>query len=298
MYSFGVMEKPFFSIILPTFNRADFLHESVQSVCNQSFQNFEFIIVDDGSVDTTPKVVEEFNDVRIRYLYQTNKGVSSARNLGIHESEGHYICFIDDDDLYLDNHLSCLHSYIVKHQYPVKLISTNLFFSKNGELYKKKFEPYGKTDSFSILPYPSTVCVHSNIFESHFFDPDLTIREDHELFDRIRDDFGIKSLDEPTVIIQKHDENISGNTFKVRKGREKTTYHYIKDRKRIGFYELEQLHSSYLYLLIHYVRRREFTNSMQYLAKWILVLPFVFFRKRILKSYLRIAKKICKVNSA
>lgn len=90
---------PAVSVIIPTYNSAQFLGQAIQSVLDQSFKDFELLVVDDGSTDNTHQVVQSIVDARIRYLQQANAGVSGARNTGIAASHGAYIVFLDADDL-------------------------------------------------------------------------------------------------------------------------------------------------------------------------------------------------------
>ena len=86
------------SVIIPTYNRADLIGETIESVLKQTFDDFEIIIVDDGSTDATGEVVRKF-DGPIKYLYQDNRGRSCARNRGFEASSGDYVCFLDSDDV-------------------------------------------------------------------------------------------------------------------------------------------------------------------------------------------------------
>ncbi len=90
--------SPFFSIVIPTYNRAHLITRCVASLKSQIFTDFELVIVDDGSTDNTKELIEQIQDSSIRYFYQDNKGVCAARNLGIAHSSGKYICFLDSDD--------------------------------------------------------------------------------------------------------------------------------------------------------------------------------------------------------
>lgn len=90
---------PFFTIIIPSFNRAHVLLRAIQSVLEQSYDGFELIVVDDGSSDNTKEAVEGCSDDRLRYHYKTNGGVCTARNIGAALARGEYIVFLDSDDM-------------------------------------------------------------------------------------------------------------------------------------------------------------------------------------------------------
>lgn len=91
---------PKVSVIIPTYNRADFLPKTIASVLNQTFDDFELVVVDDGSTDNTRQVVERFRDRRIRYVFQHNQGTSGALNTGLEASTGQYIVWLGSDDTY------------------------------------------------------------------------------------------------------------------------------------------------------------------------------------------------------
>ena len=92
--------NPLISVIVPCYNQAQYLEECLQSVLDQTYQNWECIIVNDGSSDDTEEIANKWskNDERIKYIYKENEGLSSARNLGVKISLGEFIYFIDSDD--------------------------------------------------------------------------------------------------------------------------------------------------------------------------------------------------------
>lgn len=103
-------DTPTFSVIIPTHNRAHLLPRAIRSVLAQTLPDFELIIVDDGSTDETPAIVEEFDDPRIRYVRRSSaSGVSAARNCGIRQSRGEFVAFLDDDDEYAPCFLEKMH---------------------------------------------------------------------------------------------------------------------------------------------------------------------------------------------
>jgi glycosyltransferase involved in cell wall biosynthesis len=100
--------SPFFSVIIPVFNRARVLPGAIDSVLAQTDQDFEIIVVDDGSADNPAAVVEDFADPRIRYERKENGGGGSARNRGIDLARGRFVAFLDSDDVFLPHHLAAM----------------------------------------------------------------------------------------------------------------------------------------------------------------------------------------------
>jgi hypothetical protein len=94
------------SIILPTYNRAHLVADAIESVLNQSFTDFELLVIDDGSTDNTEQVVGSISDHRLKYIKQRNRGASAARNTGIQASISNFVAFLDSDDLWLPDKLS------------------------------------------------------------------------------------------------------------------------------------------------------------------------------------------------
>jgi len=115
-------EEVFFSIVMPVYNRAAFLTTSISSVLNQQYKNFELLCVNDGSTDDSKDVIEKFanQDGRVTIINQSNLGRCIARNTGIENAKGNWICFLDSDDVYFNNHLSVLHQLI--QQFPQQYI--------------------------------------------------------------------------------------------------------------------------------------------------------------------------------
>jgi glycosyltransferase involved in cell wall biosynthesis len=100
------------SVIIPAYNQSDYLGVTIQSVLDQTYQDIEILVIDDGSTDDTRKVANRFSDQRIKYIYQANKGLSGARNTGIRNSVGEYLTFLDSDDLFLPDKVNFLASFL------------------------------------------------------------------------------------------------------------------------------------------------------------------------------------------
>jgi GalNAc5-diNAcBac-PP-undecaprenol beta-1,3-glucosyltransferase len=126
--------SPFFSIIIPTYNRANLITATLRSVQTQAFDDFEVLVVDDGSKDNTAEVVRPFiADMRFRYLPKTNGERGAARNYGLEQAQGEYAIFLDSDDLFHPAHLATLHSAIIGMQPQPNFIATKYDFDRDGK---------------------------------------------------------------------------------------------------------------------------------------------------------------------
>lgn len=122
---------PFFSVIIPSYNKEKYIKRAVDSVLEQDFDNFELIVVDDGSTDTSVELVSHYDDPRLRLVGQENQGVGPARNTGITESIGKWVVFLDADDMWLVSHLSIIKKIIYTFE-DVGMVS-NLSVERNDD---------------------------------------------------------------------------------------------------------------------------------------------------------------------
>lgn len=107
------------SIILPTYNRAEFIGKALDSVFSQTYDQWELLIIDDGSTDDTVTVLEKYEDSRIQYYYQENQGVSAARNFGVSQCRGDYVALLDSDDEWLPDKLEKQLRYMQENGYEI-----------------------------------------------------------------------------------------------------------------------------------------------------------------------------------
>ncbi|WP_188112021.1 glycosyltransferase family 2 protein [Aquimarina sp. RZ0] len=105
---------PFFSVIIPLYNKECSVCKTLKSVLEQSYEDFEIVIINDGSTDNSEDIVLNFKDSRIKYFYRENSGVADARNLGIKKATGKFIAFLDADDYWYPNHLEVLFQLYLK----------------------------------------------------------------------------------------------------------------------------------------------------------------------------------------
>lgn len=132
---------PLISVIVPCYNQAQYLDECLQSVLDQTYQGWECIIVNDGSPDYTEEVAKEWvsKDSRFKYLYQENKGVSAARNFGIHHAKGEWILPLDCDDKIGNQYLE-LATGNFDNNYSIIYCKAEFFGDKNGDWQLKEFD--------------------------------------------------------------------------------------------------------------------------------------------------------------
>jgi glycosyltransferase involved in cell wall biosynthesis len=176
--------EPFFSIIIPVYNREKTILRAVNSVLSQSFSNFEIVIIDDASTDSTNNIVQEIADERISIITNSeNIERCNSRNKGILNSKGKYICFLDSDDYHLPSHLHALHEAIQKNNEEPGFYFTNAVNElEDGERQKRSCPNFEEHNSFEyILRYtinPQRWAVQKEVFLKHLFDPEVTIAED------------------------------------------------------------------------------------------------------------------------
>lgn len=212
---------PKVSVIIPTYNRAKFLPRAIQSVKDQSFRDFELIIVDDGSTDETPQVVQSVAG-DCRYIRKENGGSASARNAGIQESKGRYIAFLDSDDFWMPEKLA----------EQVKVLDAN---PKIGIVYARMPIINDKGETIGMKPAgvsgknfkellelwgdlpTSTVMTRRECFDkAGLFDTELTTMQDIDMWLRIARFYDLYEIEGKVLSYYcRHGDQITKNKMKV-----------------------------------------------------------------------------------
>ena len=209
----------FFSVIISVYNKSKTIQDTLQSALNQTFIDFEIIIIDDGSKDESASVIATFNDARINYFYQENAGVSVARNSGIEKSAGKVIAFLDADDYWCPNHLQVLHDLI--QQNPDAGIFASRYISKVAEnkFLKNHFlnlaENYGgivpdffHSSLINRIALTSAVAIPKTVLdENGVFNPEIFSVEDLDLWIRIALKYPVAITNTVTVEYNAMDNN-------------------------------------------------------------------------------------------
>ncbi|HSE87947.1 MAG TPA: glycosyltransferase [Candidatus Binatia bacterium] len=215
-------ETPKVSVVIATYNRASFLAETIDSVLQQRFQDYELIVVDDGSTDHTRSLVESYGS-RIRYLYQENRGPSAARNLGVRHARALWIAFQDSDDLSEPDHLETLYAYANEHPRCGMVFANGAYLG--GPKHKREtIVPSKKSRRLANegvrlidLFEKSVVRLQASLISKEAYhavgghDESLHICMDLDLSFRLLMNYPVAYLDHVVFLYRKHEGNIGQN---------------------------------------------------------------------------------------
>lgn len=183
--------NPYFSLIIPSYNRAHSIKKAINSILEQSFQDFEIIVIDDCSTDDTANVIDSMRHPKIHYFRnEVNQERCISRNRGIEKATGTYICFLDSDDYHLPNHFEILYNEIQKQHEPKGFFFTNSWNETSEGIRTERGCPvYSEIEPYTyFLHYtvnPQRWAVHKEVLGKHAFDPEIVICEDMDTSLRI-----------------------------------------------------------------------------------------------------------------
>jgi len=187
------IEKPLVSVIMPVYNSDNYIGQAIESVLSQDYPNFEFIIIDDGSTDKTREVIQRYTDSRIKYLHQENKGVSSARNMGIRHAHGRYIMPLDADDMMASASMTKHLEKFEKHPEAGLVYSDVLLIDESCNPLRVMTKPEYQ-DRKSLIRdlfraghpiVPFRLGIRRSVFEKiGFYDEHLLVGEDYDMMRR------------------------------------------------------------------------------------------------------------------
>jgi len=220
------------SVVLPTYNRADVLGQSVESVLGQTFEEFELIIVDDASTDSTDTVAKGFSDDRVRYVrHDQNRGAAAARNTGIREAKADIIAFQDSDDIWDERKLNKQVTTFEDSSKRVGVVYTGTLRESDNSwthIPGRSMEPHEKEGDIqkSLLRFnfvsTQAAAVHASCFDRvGVFDEELPALQDWELWIRMSEHYEFKYIDKPLVTAYLREDSISNDTDALVRARER-----------------------------------------------------------------------------
>lgn len=214
---------PAISVVIPAYNAASFVEQTLQSVFSQTFRDTEVIVVDDGSTDNTRAVLQKYSD-RIRYVYKENGGQSSARNAGIRIAGGEYIALLDHDDMWLENKLELQLREMNRSKTTGLVTCGSVSFVPSGDTGTEipRLNHLGREQLLSRLVLEncmgscSKTLIRSDCFRSlGMFDESLHMAEDWEMWFRIAGAYDIRSVELPLVRYRIHPGNRSSSSGEI-----------------------------------------------------------------------------------
>ena len=266
------------SITIPTYNRAHLLGRAIQSVLDQTYQDFEIIVVDDGSTDRAEEVVKSFDDERVRYIrHEVNKGCAAARNTGIKAARCEYIAFQDSDDEWLPDKLEKQMKVFEKVSPKVGVVYTGFWRIKND---KKTYIPSSKVSQKegdihktllkgNFVSPPAVVVKRECFKRAGMFDEELSPLEDWELWIRISKYYQFKFIDDPLVISYHQPDSISANQNAVFRARRLILEKHFEDIKE----NRQFLTSHYFSIGVALCSCGELGQGRGYLVKAVMAYP-------------------------
>ncbi|MYL66718.1 glycosyltransferase [Halorubrum distributum] len=225
------MSSPSLSVVMPTYDAADYIERSLESILHQSFDDFELIIVDDGSTDGTIDLIEKRDDERIRLVERENEsGITSALNRGINESHGKYIARHDADDWSAPERFDRQVTYLDTHS-DVALLGTGAHLvDEDGKRIAKRRvleDPeVGDLINHNEFIHGSVMMRRDPPTDLGGYDERFMTAEDYDLWLRLADQYSVANIDEPLYYFRQHDESIYGSNLKMLK-----LYHVLATRR-------------------------------------------------------------------
>lgn len=227
------IKTPLVTVIMPVYNAELYLKESIESILYQTYKNIELIIVNDGSIDNSEKVISTFKDSRIKLISRANKGVSASRNEAIEKSKGKYIAMQDADDISIDTRIDKQVRFLESHNqfglvgcnYHVieaddsRIILTTDVFTHPDDLML--------AEVFSNQFGQGCIMGRSNILKKHKYNENMKYAEDYDLWTRIVKVTKSSNLSEPLYKWRQHP--MSATSTNPKQMQEK--YYYVRDRE-------------------------------------------------------------------
>lgn len=229
--------KPIFSVVMPTYNCADYLDESIQSVINQTFKNWELVIVNDGSTDFTDSILDKYKaNNQIKIINQKNYGSAAARNRALEEVNGVYISLLDADDWLYSNALNDF--FVGFSNSDADLLYSDFFLvSQEGETIRRVTTTPPKSKPYLYWQFlfpqgnpilPSATSFRASIITSiGGFNPAYKVCQDREYWTRVIEKFSIAKLDTVTSAYRRRPHQATENKRLIQVGRDQSNLDFL-----------------------------------------------------------------------
>lgn len=239
-------DNPLVSVIMPAYNAAKHIAETIESVLIQNYRNFELIIVDDGSTDNTKDIIASFKDDKIKYFYKDNGGPSGSRNLAIKKAEGQYIMPLDADDMMTPDFISKHLAEFEKHPNADLVYCDVLLIDDNSTPIRTMNKPEYQDRRHLIRDLlraghpivPFRLGIRRSVFDRiGFYDENLLIAEDYDMMRRfVKAGLKAQHLSEPLHLRRMHADSLSGN-----QSAQKAKFHFGVIKRFIDTFTYDEL---------------------------------------------------------
>lgn len=237
------MSSPSLSVVMPTYNAAEYIERSLESILRQSFEDYELIIIDDGSTDGTIELIEKQEDDRIHLIQREDEnGITSALNRGIDETRGQYVARHDADDWSSPDRFDKQITYLESHP-DVALLGTGAYLvdedgqqiSRRRVLENPRVENLIEHNEFV---HGSVMMRQDALADLGGYDERFVTAEDYDLWLRLADAYSVANIDEPLYQLRQHDESIYGSNLETLK-----LYHVLATRRVVNGFD-DELYAS------------------------------------------------------
>jgi len=255
---------PFFSIIIPCYNRASIIERPLKSLSNQTFKDFEIIIIDDGSTDNSKEIIAPYLiNSQVNYYYQDNGGVCSARNYGAKKAKGEYLIFLDSDDEVEKNWLNDF--FMLKDEHFDMLFCSVQFVNQNGKItIIDCVQPSAKNKSKGIFYAGSWAMKSIVFFEIGMYDENMKYSENTDIrFKLIQRGFSMGFIKNPNFIY--YQNLIGGSKNELNKI---LSNEYLIEKHKIFFIQRPHLLQTFLHsIATSYFKLEQYTKAKENLIK-------------------------------
>ena len=280
------MKNLFFSFIIPTFNRSHLLKKTINSLLNQKYKNFEIIIIDDGSTDSTRQIINKIDNSKIKYYFQENQERGAARNIGFSKSRGDYINFFDSDDIAYDNHLEVANKILQQSNFDIIHLGHHKILDNK---IKKTNNPSGllnKKILYGNIMLPISTFISRKILEEFSFldDREIAGSEDYLYWLNVSKKYNIYGFKEVTSSLVLHAERSMYTTTASKT--EKRILKLISHIESSGkFHELEIKKikaNCFIFTSLEFSLEKNYKKSFQYLKYTFSEYPLFIFSIRFI----------------
>lgn len=285
------------SVIIPTYNRASFISDAIDSVLSQTYQDYEIIVVDDGSTDDTKQVLSKYGN-QIHYIYQENQRQGAARNNGIRHSTGNYIAFLDSDDVWLPQKLewdiACF-----ENESQIGFVYSNVMYisSDGAPLHKRRMKsPTG--DVLENIVLENFVVASTAIVKRECFDTvglfnetrEIAGSEDYEMWTRIASQYHFGYVDRSSTKYRVHPMGMMSNPGGMERSMLSALEAILANGEfypRIAHLKSHAYSNIYTYIAINYYASGDMRKAQEFLRKAISIYPHQIYNRKLVYTFLR-----------